>query len=75
MNERIDLTPRDINGRPAYTLQQAQSALNVSYTSLQNIIRKNKIERFKLGYGLEKYVWKEDIDKLLMPRPITDDEE
>lgn len=75
MTQQNNLNPREISGRLAYTLQQAAEALDVSYTALQNILKKNNIERFRLGYGNTKYVWKDDIDKLLEPRLVGDDEE
>lgn len=67
------IVPRIIQGRPALTLQQACGVLGVSYTSFMSILRRNNIERFKLGYGLEKYVWKDDIDRLQTPRPVEEE--
>ncbi|WP_268887448.1 hypothetical protein [Ktedonobacter robiniae] len=39
--------PTMIQGKPAYTLKDAQNIPGVSYTSLQNILRRNKIEKFE----------------------------
>lgn len=39
--------PTIIQGKEAYTLKDARTILGVSYTSLQNILRRNKIEKFE----------------------------
>lgn len=72
-----EIKPVVISGRNAYSLKQVQLLLgrarttgSLSYTGMENALKKNNIERFQLGFGNERYCWAEDIDALLTPRPV-----